>query len=138
MKRKIGTIDGYMATDILSVLTVLALVFPKVPLKYFSAMELITAFALFYAMAISKSVVKNRTNGTIAVKGENDTGAHILALGENAEDVDGVKVYDKVYRIPDGIHATVKKDGKVKVFSIFGKMIYKLRGGLIEEAPDEF
>lgn len=137
MKRKIGTVDGYIAADILSVLTLVALAFHKVPQKYAAVMVLLTALVVVYALAISKSVVKNRTNGTIAVKGENDTGAQILAPGENAEDIDGVKVYKKVYKIPDGIHATIKKDGKVKVVSIFGKMIYKLRGGLIEEAPDE-
>jgi hypothetical protein len=41
-----------------------------------------------------------------------------------------------VYKIPDGVHATVTADNKVKVYSLWGGLVYKVRGGQISTPPD--
>ena len=102
---------------------------------WFALSMLITATVLIYAIFISKSAVRNKTGQAILAKGENSSEPFAVNPGGKATDVDGVKVGQTVYKIPDGVHA-VATDGGVHVLSLWGRLIYGVRGGALATEPD--
>lgn len=59
-----------------------------------------------------------------------------LGSGEGQHDIDGVRFSDKVYKIPDGVHVTVNKKGKVIPHSISGAFWYYKEGGVRDNPQD--
>lgn len=86
-----------------------------------------------------KAKVNNKSGSDIEYLeeggGENRP-VYILGSGERRYDIDGVKHNEFVYKIPDGIHVTINKNGKLVPHSIFGKVIYHVEGGVKETPPD--
>jgi hypothetical protein len=52
--------------------------------------------------------------------------------------IDGVKINGVVYKIPDGTHAKITKENKIKIDSIFGWFVYVVRGGILTDAPSDW
>jgi hypothetical protein len=80
------------------------------------------------------------------ITNESDTKAFIKAeQGDNIDEllpkstkygIDGVKINGVVYKTPDGTRANITKNGKLKVESITGKLLYIILGGVLKTAPD--
>lgn len=49
--------------------------------------------------------------------------------------IDGVKINGVVYKTPDGTHAKITKKNKIKIDSVFGWLVYAVRGGVMFDAP---
>ena len=58
-----------------------------------------------------------------------------MESGKGCYDIDGIKVKDVVYKIPDGVHVTVNKKGKVIPHSLLGSLLYFSGGGLQTTSP---
>lgn len=90
-------------------------------------------------LLFGKSKVKNRLGSDIEYLeeggGENRP-AYFLESGEKRHDIDGMKVNDVVYKIPDGVHVTVNEKGKVIPHSISGAFGYYKEGGVLDNPPD--
>ena len=90
-------------------------------------------------LLFGKSKVKNRLGSDIEYLeeggGENRP-AYVLESGEKRHDIDGMKVNDVVYKIPDGVHVTVNEKGKVIPHSISGAFWYYKEGGVLDNPPD--
>ena len=90
-------------------------------------------------LLFGKSKVKNRLGSEIEYieegEGENRP-AYVLESWEKRHDIDGMKVNDVVYKIPDGVHVTVNKKGKVIPHSISGAFWYYKEGGVLDNPPD--
>ena len=89
-------------------------------------------------LLFGKSKVKNRLGSDIEYLEEGDgknRPAYVLESGEKRHDIDGMKVNDVVYKIPDGVHLTVNEKGKVIPHSISGAFWYYKEGGLQTTSP---
>jgi hypothetical protein len=140
MKKKFETLNGYLAADVMTAVTVVLLVCflqNKNSKGWFSISGAMTFGLLFYAMFVSKTVVKNKSKQSIFTKNEDNDTVSECKSGEKATNIDGVKTNGVVYKIPDGVHAVVTKENKVKVNSLWGGFIYKVRGGELTAPPDE-
>lgn len=62
--------------------------------------------------------------------------SYILSTGDGQHDVDGIRSNDVIYKIPDGVHVTVRPNGKVVPHSIAGKFLYWTEGGALDNPPD--
>lgn len=141
MKKKFGTFDGYLAADIMtgaSVALFILFIIKRSDSKLWLIAATIAILLLWYAMLVAKTVVKNKSNQSIFTKGENDGIVAECKPGEKATDIDGLKAAGIVYKIPDGVHATVDERNQIKVTSLWGKLIYKVRGGICKMPPDEY
>lgn len=85
-----------------------------------------------------KSKIENESGETICTKGEEDCDATELLSGSARFDIDGVKSNGTVYKLGNGIHGVVRKDGTVKVKSLTGKCLnWIFDGGILTSPPDE-
>ena len=107
--------------------------------------------------------INGHSQSAVAVKDENSDQVIFVEPGEKQADVDGVKIdylrfrkstpqysragelliagvppekITEVYKIPDGVHATVTEDNKISVTSLWGRLIYNVRGGKLNTPPD--
>ena len=90
-------------------------------------------------LLFGKSKVKNRLGSDIEYLEEGDgknRPTYVLESGEKRHDIDGMKVNDVVYKIPDGVHLTVNEKGKVIPHSISGVFWYYKEGGVLDNPPD--
>ena len=90
-------------------------------------------------LLFGKSKVKNRLGSEIEYIEEGDgknRPTYVLESGEKRHDIDGMKVNDVVYKIPDGVHVTVNEKGKVIQHSISGAFWYYKEGGVLDNPPD--
>lgn len=79
------------------------------------------------------------------ITNESETKAFIKAeQGDNIDEllpkstkygIDGVKINGVVYKTPDGTHAKITKENKIKIDSVFGWLVYAVRGGVMSDAP---
>jgi hypothetical protein len=96
---------------------------------------------LFYLQAGHRPAsVKNNSNKTIKAKPEDKDKDFLINVEPHSKvfQIDGIKVANKVYKIPDSIHVKVTKKNKVRVSSFCAYMIYWLyNGGILDVAPDE-
>ena len=143
MKDKNQTIKTnlYAVTDILALLAIIMLVLyakkKDETLLMGSAFVGIFAFAtVIIQVKFGQTKVSNQSPNTIHAKPEE--GAEPVAVPPQGQcyGIDGIKAQGKVYKLPDGVHATVKADGKIKIQSLTAKFIYLLGGGLLPTPPD--
>ena len=140
MKRKLLSFDGYLLADVATVVTiVLFLLFlENDEIKgWFSLGIIITGIILTYSLFLSKAHIDNQSGLTLYVKDEDNESVSIMGPGQKASDIDGVKVYGTVYKIPDGVHAIVMGNHTIKIRSIWGRLIYNFRGGVLTVPPDK-
>ena len=98
---------------------------------------IIAGLIFLLQMYKGKSVVHNMSNEVIYAKPEEGTEPVAVPPHGELYDIDGFKANGKVYKISDGVHARVFKNGITMVTSITGYIISKLRGGVILSAPKD-
>jgi hypothetical protein len=140
MKKKYGTFDGYLAADVLTVLTAILLFLAlskKVGIGLFAISGFATFGSLIYATMIGKTVLKNDTNRKILCKDEYTSAVETCGSGQSRSDIDGFRIEEPrcVYKVPDGVHVIVGDNG-VKVRSLWGRLLFKYRGGIQNTPPD--
>ena len=89
-------------------------------------------------LLFGKSKVKNKLGSDIEYlqEGGGKDRPSYLGSGEGQHDIDGVRFSNKVYKIPDGVHVTVNKKGKVIPHSISGAFGYYKEGGVRDNPLD--
>ena len=137
-KRKIGVIDGYLLTDVAGIITLATLLIPKINPRGVAISLVVTTLCFIYATVISKTVVYNKSANKMGAKDENNDNPDVIETlpGHSVSNVDGVKMNGVVFKIPDGIHATISKQ-RIIVKSILGRMMYNVKGGVLLTPPDE-
>ena len=131
----------YLATDILAMLAIIVLVFSakKKDESFLIGSALLGALA-FIIIAIQakwgQTKVSNESSTMIYAKPEEGTEpVGIVPQGEGYA-IDGIKTDGKVYKLPNGVHATIGEGGKIRIASITGTLIYLLGGGVLPTPPD--
>lgn len=135
MKEKMQRLEnGYLVVDIAIVWCIIAFAKGNVERSLF--LLAIVVIVWYITMYHHGTKVINRYNGNVFVKGEDGDEVFAVPSGDMKNHVDGVKVNGKVYKLPDGVRATITKNGKVFVSSVFGYLVYKVCGGELGKAPD--
>ena len=131
----------YLATDILALAAIIVLVFyTKKKDETFLIGSALLGVLAFIIIAIQakwgQTKVSNKSSATIYAKPEEGTEpVGIVPQGEQWG-IDGIKTDGKVYKLPDGVHATVAESGKIRIASLTGTFIYMLIGGRLSTPPD--
>ena len=143
MKDKNQTIKTnlYAVTDILALLAIIMLVlYAKKKDETFligsGIATVLAAMAFIIQVKFGQTKVSNQSPNTIHAKPEEGTEPVAVPPQGQCYGIDGIKAQGKVYKLPDGVHATVKADGKIKIQSLTAKFIYLLGGGLLQAPPD--
>lgn len=87
-----------------------------------------------------KAKVKNKLGSDIEYLEEGGgkyRPAYLLGSGKEMYDIDGVRFNNTVYKIPDGVHVTVNKNGNVLPHSLLGSLLYFSEGGLKTKSPGD-
>ncbi len=130
----------YAAVDVMAVITLLLLVafFEKKtkPIYWLSA-GCITFMIAACQAAFGQSKIENGSGEDVYTKSEEGCNAIQLEPGGSRYDIDGVKSRGVVYKLVDGCHGVVRKDGTLKVKSFTGKFVNSVRGGVLSSPPDE-
>lgn len=130
----------YLATDILALLAIIVLVFyaKKKDETFLSGSFIFIVLAGLVGFIQAKwgqTKVCNKTSATIYAKPEEGTEPiGIVPQGEQWG-IDGIKAHGKVYKLPNGVHATIGENGKIRIASITGTFIYLLGGGVLPTPP---
>ena len=103
------------------------------------AVASVMLFAILFALAYrSDAVVMNESDDTVKAKPED--GCEPLTdvePGKEHHGFDGIKARGKVYKVANGTHIVVKKDGSISTRSFTGKIVNAIRGGVLTTPPDE-
>lgn len=133
--------DLYFVVDIFIIIAIVFIIIgiikkEKIYLTGMVGSGIIGGLILLLQANKGKSVVHNMSDEVIYAKPEE--GTEPVAVPPHGEyyNIDGFKAYGKVYKLPDGVHASVKDGGKVKVSSLTGQFIYMLGGGVLPTPPD--
>lgn len=82
--------------------------------------------------------VRNNSGKTIKAKPEDNSCDPVeIKPGEEYYGADGIKVGNCVYKIVDGSHVVVGRNGKIMTTSAIGTVMNTIRGGWLSEAPDD-
>ncbi|MBO7201842.1 MAG: hypothetical protein J6V54_10685 [Bacteroidales bacterium] len=140
MKQTIKT-NLYAVTDILSLVAIIVLAFSvkKKDETFLITSGIFTLFAVIVFLIQAKwgqTKVGNQSSSMIYAKPEE--GAEPVEVPPQGEyfGTDGVKAGGKVYKLPNGVHATVSQNGKVSIASLTGTLMYMLIGGVLPTPPD--
>lgn len=140
MKQTIKT-NLYAVTDILSLVAIIVLAFSvkKKDETFLITSGIFTLFAVIVFLIQAKwgqTKVGNQSSSMIYAKPEE--GAEPVEVPPQGEyfGTDGVKAGGKVYKLPNGVHATVSQNGKVSIASLTGTLMYMLIGGVLSTPPD--
>lgn len=140
MKQTIKT-NLYAVTDILALVAIIVLAFSvkKKDEGFLITSGIFTLFAVIVFLIQAKwgqTKVGNQSSSMIYAKPEE--GAEPVVVPPQGEyfGTDGVKAGGKVYKLPNGVHATVKDGGKVSIASLTGTLMYMLIGGVLPTPPD--
>lgn len=141
MKKCIKT-NLYATVDVMAVVTLLLLLVAmsnkneKIG-KAFGVMGAISFITLVTQMCLGKSKIENNCPQIIYTKSEEGCDAVELEPGLERYDVDGVKCYGVTYKLVDGVHGTMKKNGTLKIKSFTGKFVnWAFGGGVVPYSPD--
>lgn len=97
---------------------------------------IIAGLIFLLQMYKGKSLVHNMSDEMIYAKPEEGTEPVAVPPHGELYDIDGFKANGKVYKLPDGVHATVSQNGKVSIASLTGTLMYMLIGGVLPTPPD--
>ena len=135
--------DLYTATDVFISLALILMLLAVVKKEkdYAIGMGLVgkAACTSFVTQTLfGKTKVKNSSENSVCAKPEEGDENIDVVPGAELYDIDGVKSNGTVYKIGDGCHAVVKKDGTVKVKSLTAKfMNHVMDGGVLASPPDD-
>ena len=140
-KKQFIKADLYAVVDTLILLAITLLVFyakreEKTLLLWSQLLVALGAITALVQTQFGQAMVKNNSNQTIYIKPEEATEPEAVPPQGEGYDIDGIKANGKVYKLPDGVHATVNEKNEIKVSSITGRLIYMLGGGL-QTAPKD-
>lgn len=131
----------YAVTDILALVAIIVLAFSvkKKDESFLITSGIFTLFAVIVFLIQAKwgqTKVSNQSSAMIYAKPEE--GAEPVGIAPQGEGyaIDGVKADGNVYKLPNGVHATVGEGGKIRVASLTGTFIYMLIGGRLSTPPD--
>lgn len=143
MKDKNQTIKTnlYAVTDILALLAIIMLALSakkkdETLLMGSLLFIILSALSAFIQVKFGQTKVSNQSPNTIHAKPEEGTEPVAVPPQGQCYGIDGIKAQGRVYKLPDGVHATVKADGKIKIQSLTGRFVYMLIGGLLQAPPD--
>ena len=143
MKDKNQTIKTnlYAVTDILALLAIVLFILSgkredKTILIGSGIAIILAGIAFTIQVKFGQTKVSNQSPNTIYAKPEEGTEPVAVPPQGQCYGIDGIKAQGRVYKLPDGVHATVKADGKIKIQSLTAKFIYLLGGGLLPTPPD--
>lgn len=130
----------YLATDILVLVAIIVLVFyTKKKDETFLIGSALLGVLAFIIIAIQakwgQTKVSNESSTMIYAKPEEGTEPVGIAPQGECYGIDGIKAHGKVYKLPNGVHATVAESGKIRIASITGTLIYMLGGGVLPTPP---
>ncbi|MCQ2387930.1 MAG: hypothetical protein MJ066_05770 [Clostridia bacterium] len=130
------------------------LVFSVLSINYCRKIESSKPFLILFSIAIlfaiiqvyaGKAAVKNKTSKRIPAKAEEDlkidgqepiTQIVYAEPNEKIYNIDGVKVGEKIYKVKDGLHITVEKDGRIHNNTITETLITFLTNSGYKEIED--
>src|SRR5690554_4192380 len=141
--KKFIKIDLYHICDLLAIITLIFLavfLVNKTKLDYFLFFAGIACLTTSLQLHFGQAAIKNKSNKTLKAKTEDEDKEFLINVEPHSKvfQIDGIKVANKVYKIPDSIHVKVTKKNKVRVSSFCAYMIYWLyNGGILDVAPDE-
>lgn len=127
--------NGYLFADITLLLIIPVFFWKKDPILILF-LGIIALIFLGMTMVHQGTKVINKYDKDILAKDDDSDVVHTVKSGDYKGNVDGIKVDGKVYKLPDGVRATVTRDGKIRVYSLLGKLIYLGAGGELSKAPD--
>lgn len=87
----------------------------------------VLTFIVFLFQRSMNSKVVNESDSVLWAKPEEDDDPHTIQPGETCKSVDGVKLNDRFFKIPDGLPVVVNNDG-LSHFSITGWLYYHVLG----------
>ena len=130
----------YLATDILALMAIIVLIFyaKKKDESFLITSGIFTLLAVIVFLIQAKwgqTKVCNESSSTIYAKPEEGTEPVGIAPQGECYGIDGIKAHGKVYKLPNGVHATVAESGKIRIASITGTLIYMLGGGVLPTPP---
>lgn len=134
--------DLYLITDILIMLTMFIFVLGimEKEKKYaisFGISGIATLLVSLIQLKWGQAVVKNNSDEVIYAKLEEASDPVAVPPHSQCHNIDGFKAHGKVYKIPDGVHAKVSQNGKVRITSRIGTMITMIKnGGSLQAPPD--
>ena len=91
------------------------------------ALLLIFYAAAFVVQSLFKTKVYNESGTVLWAKPEEGDEPHTIQPGEVCKSVDGINLEGRVFKLPNGLPVTIKKDG-VHNHSITGFILYSLTG----------
>lgn len=124
----------YAAVDVMAIVTLLLLVAFVAEKKetlgkcLFGSVMLTGVFGLAQ-MCCGKSKIENASGEIAYTKSEDGCDAVEMEPGTERYDIDGVKNQGRTYKLVDGVHGVIRKDGTVKVKSLTGKFVNRILGG---------
>ena len=131
----------YAASDVMAVIALLLLFLSMVEKK--SGMFIGACFAGGIGLVTAgiqglkgRAKIENESGETVYTKSEEGCDAVEMAPGTRY-DIDGVKSKGVVYKLGDGIHGVVRKDGTVKVKSLTGRLANYINGGGVLNTPPD-
>lgn len=135
--------DLYTATDIFILLALLLMILAVVKKEKDFAIGMglagIAACTSFVTQTLfGMTKVRNNSERSVCAKPEDGDDNIVLLPGAEQYAIDGVKSGGIVYKIGDGCHAIVTKDGTVKIRSVAGIFInHVMNGGVLTTPPDD-
>ena len=127
--------NGYLFADITFWGAIGILFWKKEPM-YFACLLIIYVIVVCKTIFNQGTKVINNYDKDILAKDEDSDVVHIVKSGEYKGNVDGIRVDGKVYKLPDGVRATVTRTGKIRFYSAHGLLFYWAGGGELTSAPD--
>lgn len=127
--------NGYLFTDITIIVAIIVLFWKKEPVYI---VPIVIIAVVFFTMSVLNQGTKviNKYDKDILAKDDDSDVVHTVKSGDYKGNVDGIKLDGKVYKLPDGVRATVTKSGKIRICSIVGSLIYWGAGEELAKAPD--
>lgn len=118
------------------ILFMLSLYDEAIKLKYVFVFNILVVVIGFIATS-QKSKVINKSQRTVYIKPENKAGAIEVRPGETYCGLEGIRCYSTVYKLSDGLSAVIKEDGCMRIQSVTGKALTRLRPCAIAVPPDD-
>lgn len=128
-------IDLYILCDIMLMLSVVFFFTKKIDLQFTSIAIIILGVFGFFQATFGQTSVKNNSNKPIKVKLENKDLINVEPQTK-ASQIEGIKIENKVYKIPNNVHVSITKNNKICIYSFSGYLVYKVRGGKQKQVPN--
>ena len=105
-------------------------------LMAFASLVGIAGSISYIQSALGKSKVENKSDKTVFVKLKDSNDVIPLEKGGSIYDVEGVKIYNTVFKIEDGHHVIITEKYELNTKSLFERL-FLLNGNCVITPPDE-